>query len=67
MSKRILLWSPLDDYVADLLGSLENVDFCRIHSKTELSEFLPGADAVVLLGTLYNAEVAKLVPGIIAE
>jgi hypothetical protein len=61
MSKRILLWSPLDDYVADLLGSLENVDFCRVNSEAEFEEFLPSADALVLLGMLYNAEVAKLV------
>jgi phosphoglycerate dehydrogenase-like enzyme len=61
MSKRILLWSPLDHYVADLLGSLEHVDFLRIDSKAELKEVLPSADAMVLLGTLYDAEVAKLV------
>lgn len=61
MSKRILLWSPLDDHVADILGSLENVDFCRVNSEAELEELLPSADAVVLLGILYNAEVAKLV------
>lgn len=61
MSKRILLWSPLDDYVPDLLGSLEDIDFCRVNSEAELEELLPSADALVLLGMLYNAEVAKLV------
>lgn len=61
MSKRILLWSPLDHYVANLLGSLEHVNFLRVNSQAELKEVLPSADAMVLLGTLYDAEVAKLV------
>ena len=60
MPARILLWSPLDDYLADLLASLDGVDFCRIGSIGELAEALPEADGMVMLGHLYTADVARL-------
>lgn len=61
MTKRILLWSPLDDYLADLLRSLPDVDFARVGSAEELGQLLPTADAMVMLGHLYTAPVAALI------
>lgn len=61
MSARILLWSPLDDYLAALLGSLDGVDFARVRSEEELAQHLPAADALVMLGHFYTASVARLV------
>lgn len=58
---RILLWSPLDDYLVDALASLEGIEFLRIGTVAELVQNLSGADAMVLLGTLYGQEVAKAV------
>lgn len=58
--RRILLWSPLDDYLADLLGKLDGVDFRRIASEAELARELPEADAMVMLGHLYSASVANM-------
>lgn len=61
MTSRILLWSPMDDYLAELLGSLDGVDFHRVRSEAELAQFLPTADAMVMLGHLYTAPVAALI------
>lgn len=61
MPTRMLLWSPLDDYLADLLQSLPDIDFARVRSIDELSQLLPNADAMVMLGHLYTAPVAALV------
>jgi phosphoglycerate dehydrogenase-like enzyme len=61
MLPRILLWSPLDDYLADLLGASRVIRFGRIRSVAELTEALPDADGIVMLGHLYTAEVAALV------
>jgi phosphoglycerate dehydrogenase-like enzyme len=58
---RILLWSPLDDYLVDVLKAVEGVEFIRIGTVEELVQHLPGTDALVLLGTLYSEEVAKAV------
>jgi phosphoglycerate dehydrogenase-like enzyme len=58
---RILLWSPLDDYLVDTLASFEAIEFLRIGNVAELIQNLPNADAMVLLGTLYGGEVAKAV------
>jgi len=58
---RILLWSPLDDYLADLLSGLAGVDFARVRSADELTQLLPTADAMVMLGHLYTAPIAALV------
>jgi len=61
MSTRILLWSPLDDYLAELMGGLADVDFARVGSRDELAQLLPGAEGMVMLGHLYTAPVAELV------
>jgi phosphoglycerate dehydrogenase-like enzyme len=61
MTVRILLWSPHDDYLAELLGSTPGVDFQRVRSIGALSEALPAADAIVMLGHFYSAEVARLI------
>lgn len=61
MKPLILLWSPLDDYLAELLGSLDAIEYRRVNSEAELAEALPSADALVLLGVLYSASVAKLI------
>jgi phosphoglycerate dehydrogenase-like enzyme len=61
MRCRILLWSPLDDYLGDLLGASPEIDFCRIHSASDLAEALANADGIVMLGHLYNADIAALV------
>jgi phosphoglycerate dehydrogenase-like enzyme len=58
---RILLWSPLDDYLADLLAESAAIRFGRIRSAADLAEALPDADGIVMLGHLYTAEVAALV------
>jgi phosphoglycerate dehydrogenase-like enzyme len=60
MKARIVLWSPLDDYLAELLAMRPGVDFLRVKSAAELSGALPDADAIVMLGHLYTAEVARL-------
>ena len=61
MSPRILLWSPLDDYLADLLGASPAISFVRIGSVAELAEALADADGIVMLGHFYSADVAALV------
>ena len=61
MSARILLWSPLDDYLGDLLAALDGVDYRRVRSEAELAEALPGAEAMVMLGHFYTASVAELI------
>jgi D-2-hydroxyacid dehydrogenase (NADP+) len=61
MPPRILLWSPLDDYLADRLDALPAIRFGRVHSPGELAEALPDADGIVMLGHLYTAETAALV------
>jgi phosphoglycerate dehydrogenase-like enzyme len=61
MKPHILLWSPLDDYLADLLGASPAIRFTRIRSAADLAEKLPDADAIVMLGHFYTADVATLV------
>jgi phosphoglycerate dehydrogenase-like enzyme len=61
MRPRILLWSPLDDYLADLLGASPAIRFGRVRSAAELTEALADADGIVMLGHLYTAELAALV------
>jgi phosphoglycerate dehydrogenase-like enzyme len=61
MRPHILLWSPLDDYLADRLGAAPAIRFGRIRSTTELAEALPDADGVVMLGHFYTADVEALV------
>jgi len=61
MPARILLWSPLDDYLAKQLSSLPAVDLRRVHTQDELADALPASDAIVMLGHLYTAEVAALI------
>ena len=61
MNKRIVLWSPLDDYLAGILGALSEIDYVRVNSEAELAGELPAADALVLPGVLYSASVAKLI------
>ncbi len=61
MPTKILLWSPLDDYLADLLASLDGVSYRRVRSEAELADALPGAEAIVMLGHFYTASVAELI------
>jgi phosphoglycerate dehydrogenase-like enzyme len=61
MPLHILLWSPLDDYLADLLDSMHGVRLQRVASVPALADALPGADAIIMLGHFYTAEVAALV------
>ena len=61
MPPRILLWSPLDDYLADLLGGAPAIGFGRVRSTAELAGALPDADGIVMLGHFYTADVAALV------
>jgi phosphoglycerate dehydrogenase-like enzyme len=61
MKPHILLWSPLDDYLADLLGASPAIRFTRIRSAADLAQKLPDADAIVMLGHFYTADVATLV------
>lgn len=61
MPPRILLWSPLDDYLADLLCAAPAIGFGRVRSTAELAEALPDADGIVMLGHFYTADVAALV------
>lgn len=58
---RMLLWSPFDEYLADLLGGLDGVDVRRVHTETELAAQLPAAEAMVMLGHFYTAPVAALI------
>jgi phosphoglycerate dehydrogenase-like enzyme len=57
----ILLWSPLDDYLAEALGAVAALRVARVGSAAELAERLPEADGIVMLGHFYTAEVAALV------
>ncbi|MBN8875672.1 MAG: D-2-hydroxyacid dehydrogenase, partial [Rhodospirillales bacterium] len=59
----IALWSPHDDYLADLLRGLEDVRFTRLHSADDLAATLPTLDALVMLGHFYTAPVADLIRG----
>jgi hypothetical protein len=61
MRPRILLWSPLDDYLADLLCASPAIRFARVGSTAELATALPDADGIVMLGHLYTADIAALV------
>ena len=61
MRPHILLWSPLDDYLGDLLITCSAITSSRIGSAAELAEALPDVDGIVMLGHLYTAEVAALV------
>src|ERR1700733_13098196 len=61
MPPRILLWSPLDDYLADLLGGATAIGFGRVRSTAELAGARPDADGIVMLGHFYTADVAALV------
>lgn len=58
---RILLWSPADPYLADLLAGLDGVDPRVVRSIDELAAELPAAEGMVMLGHLYTAPVAALV------
>jgi phosphoglycerate dehydrogenase-like enzyme len=61
MKPHILLWSPLDDYLADLLGVSPAIRFSRVRSAAGLATALPDADGIVMLGHFYTADVAALV------
>lgn len=61
MNPHILLWSPLDDYLGDLLSASPAIRFSRVRSVRELADRLPDADGIVMLGHLYTADVADMV------
>jgi phosphoglycerate dehydrogenase-like enzyme len=61
MRPRILLWTPLDDYLADLLAASPAISFVRIGSAIELAEALADADGIVMLGHFYTTDVAAMV------
>ena len=61
MKPHILLWSPLDDYLADLLSASPAIRFSRVRSPADLAALLPETDGIVMLGHFYTADVAALV------
>lgn len=61
MPIRILFWSAFNDDMADRLGSLDGINFRRVRSEAELAEALPGADALIMVGTQFTAPVARLI------
>lgn len=61
MPTRILLWSPFDDYLVDVLSALPGVSMGRVASAEELAASLPEADALVMVGHFYTAPVAALI------
>jgi phosphoglycerate dehydrogenase-like enzyme len=61
MPPRILLWSPLDHYLADLLQAAPDISFTRINTLSDFTEALPDTDGIVMSGHLYTAEAAALV------
>lgn len=61
MMPHILLWTPLDDYLAELLGAEPAIRLSRMRSVTDFAEALPDADGIVMLGHYYTADVAALV------
>ena len=58
---RIVLWSPADPYLAELLERLDGVDARVVGSQAELATELPQADAIVMLGHFYTAPVAAMI------
>ena len=65
MKPLILLWSPLDDYLADMLSARGDVRFGRVRSVDDLAAMVPYADGMVMLGHFYTAPVAALIaPGV---
>jgi phosphoglycerate dehydrogenase-like enzyme len=61
MKPRILLWSPLDDYLAEMLAATRNIDFGRVRSAGELADAVADADGIVMLGHYYTADIAALI------
>jgi len=61
MPPLILLWSPFDDYLATMLSAHAGIRFARVGSADELAAVLPEAEAIVMVGHFYTAEVAALV------
>lgn len=61
MKPTILLWSPHDEYLADLLSAQETIEFRRIASAAEFAEHVATADGMVTSGHLYTAETAATV------
>ena len=59
----IALWSPHDDYLAELLRGLDGIRFTRIGSADDLAAALPSLDGIVMLGHFYTAPVADLIRG----
>lgn len=61
MKPTILLWSPLDEYLAELLCAQETIHYRRIGSTAEFAEHVESADGMVTSGHLYTAETAAIV------
>ncbi|HVZ08252.1 D-2-hydroxyacid dehydrogenase [Rhodopila sp.] len=61
MPPLILLWSPLDDYLAAMLSAVPAIRFGRIASKQDLAGMVAEADGMVMLGHFYTADIAALV------
>jgi phosphoglycerate dehydrogenase-like enzyme len=60
MPPLILLWSPLDDYLADMLSVHSAIRFDRVRSADGLAARLPDADGIVMMGHFYTADIAAL-------
>ena len=60
MKPLILLWSPMDDYLAEMLSARADIRFGRVTSVEDLEAMLPGADAIVMLAHSYTATIAAL-------
>jgi phosphoglycerate dehydrogenase-like enzyme len=61
MQPHILLWTPHDDYLADLFQASSAIRSERVRSLADFANALPAADGIVMLGHFYTAEVATLV------
>jgi phosphoglycerate dehydrogenase-like enzyme len=61
MKPFVLLWSPHDDYLATLLASLGTIEPRRVHGQDAFGAALPDAEAIVMLGHFYTAQVAALI------
>lgn len=57
----ILLWSPLDDYLADMLTTRDDIRFGRVRSAEDLAAMVPEADGMVMIGHFYTAPVAAVI------
>ena len=61
MTPLILLWSPSDGYLADMLAATPAIRFGRVRSADDLAAQVPEADGIVMLGHFYTEPIAALI------